>query len=420
MASSIVVPTCALYGTTNYANSWLGINFIVMLASLSVVAAVYTIGKLMPARTRSKINGIVRFEIIQIVISAVLLSILLGSSLVACNISSAVSMQVAKTSMSPLSYADWYVGSVSLNKGLTLLSNIYATSVYYSVYSTVVQMGYKILVPYLTAGANRMLTYYTNKVLNAFAFCGSGSAGGAAYPTGGAGSPPPPPVSGGCAFVNIKLTVDPEFADTLNNLAGVYIDIFSPILIIAIGLLFIQYLMIPIIQYTAFTIILPVAIAMRSIAFASGHIGDSANALIAIAVALYLIYPMTVAFDSYAVAWIFSANNPSYQYLSTTYLLNGLTPYQFFSSASAVTGSGSVFTSVSSMLFGVTPGSYSFYAGALPGNVMSTLRNYINEMAQFILISTLLFAFNIAVTMGFAMSLYKALGSGLGESAKFW
>jgi hypothetical protein len=24
------------------------------------------------------------------------------------------------------------------------------------------------------------------------------------------------------------------------------------------------------------------------------------------------------------------------------------------------------------------------------------------------------------VTMGFAMSLYKALGSGLGESAKFW
>ena len=112
--------------------------------------------------------------------------------------------------------------------------------------------------------------------------------------------------------------------DIMTNL---YIDLFSSVLLVMIGMLFVQWLSLPIIQAVAFTLMLPFALILRSIAFASSGgqgLRETANAILAIAIALYLIYPLMIMFNSYAISYIFSPANPLYS--CTNCLGSSLTP----------------------------------------------------------------------------------------------
>ena len=50
------INTCALYGATNYANSWIGINLLVVLVSMAVIALVYSFSRFMPERICGRVN----------------------------------------------------------------------------------------------------------------------------------------------------------------------------------------------------------------------------------------------------------------------------------------------------------------------------------------------------------------------------
>jgi hypothetical protein len=51
---------------------------------------------------------------------------------------------------------------------------------------------------------------------------------------------------------------------------------------------------------------------------------------------------------------------------------------------------------------------------------MASVHTYTDDMSQFVFQAVLLFALNVSITVGLAMSLYKALRSGLGEAGRFW
>lgn len=390
--------TCALYGTTSYVNGWLGINMLIILTSLMVVAFAYSLSSFFPDDSRSKLRGVSRFELITALISISIIVVLLGFSLTACTITSTLSQKLSGTSLDPFQYSSYYIGS-KFNTGLTLLSNIYAASVTYSISSTIF-------------GTAADLVFYGVD----HGLLGKGSL--ASIFSLGKGSE-----SKGIINLTIsKSNVD--ISSVFDQLSTMYLAVFSPIILVAVGLLFIQYMLLPLMHYAAFTVILPVALAMRAVSFTSSNLGRAANSLIAIAIAMYLIYPMTVAFDSYAVSWVFSSNNPSAQYMNLNYTLSSITPSSFFNSTpSTSTGMAGVLQGTieaSKLIFQSYPANPWTNPLTALFTAPAQFRTYITQMAQFIYVAVLLFVINISITVGLAVGINRALDSALGESARFW
>ncbi|MDE1865510.1 MAG: hypothetical protein KGH94_02635 [Candidatus Micrarchaeota archaeon] len=403
-----MISTCAIWGTTSYVNSWIVINVLVILISMLAIAAAYSLNGFFPASFRGRMRGFIRFELIQLIVSIVVLGALLALSASACNVSAQVSSQLSGRQMNPFNFADYYVTTI-FNNGLSMLSNIYSTSVNYAILSS----GIKSIPAALLRGLNGQALFKGNKFLE----CALTKQSGCSLLGTVITSLCPTSIIT-CEYSTIP---SGDLSYLYNLFSSMYLDVYSPILIIATGMMFIQFLAIPIMQYSAFTIILPTALAMRSLSFFSSGLGDASNALIALAVALYIIYPMMVAFDGYAVSWIFSTKNPSAQYAGGALTVNTVAPSGFFSAQPGydISGANALNTETSFVFNSFSaPGSYEYWVGGL--NLIGTMRNYTDNMAQFFFQSIILFALDMAVTVGLAVSIYKALRSGLGEVGRFW
>ena len=376
------IMACTLYGNSNYTNDWLPINYLVIITGFMVIAVLYAIGRALPPKTKSTIAGITKIEMTQLLISALIITLLLFFSSAACGISSSISHQLTGMSLGPFTYSDYYIGNLSMNTGLRLLTNIYSDSIAFSIDARVysymsAQLAGKIDLPQITVGP-----------------------------------------------ASIAPTEGYDLSIGYYLIADLYMDLFSPILVITIGMLFLQYLALPLIRLTAFALLLPVAIIIRSIAYTgAGGTGlrNVANAILAIAIALYLIYPLTIVLDAYMVHWIFSAQNPLYPYLSMGFTLTQL-PSTFFSSAASSSPSTLPFglpsPPVQSLISGVSSlGLSGIYDPYTPVTISNSV---VNLMSQFIFIGVILFALNIAITVAFAMSLAKALNTGIEGAASFW
>ncbi len=374
---------CALYGNSDYTNDWLPINYLVIIIGFMLIAVLYAIGRALPPKTRSAITGMTKIEMTQLLISALIIVMLMFFSSAACNISSSISQQLTGTSLGPFTYADYYIGNLSTNTGLKLLTNIYSDSISFSIDA-------------------RVYSYLAAQL--------SGKLGTPKIPIGPGAS----------------LTVVEGYDLSIGYylIADLYMALFSPLLVITIGMLFLQYLALPLIKLTAFALLLPVAIIVRSVAYTgAGGSGlrNAANAILAIAIALYIIYPVTIALDAYMVHWIFSTQNPLYPYLNMGFTLTQL-PSSFFSSTASSSSISLPFGIAAmptlSLLSGVSSlGLTGLYNPYTPVTVSNQI---IDLMAQFIFVGVILFALNIAITMAFAMSLAKALNTGIEGAASFW
>ena len=411
---------CSLYGTTNYTNTWLGVNFLVLLISILAISVIFSLGSVLGADMRAKIRSVARFELIQVMISIFIIGAILGFSVVACNVSAQFSASTTGTAMSPLQYADYYIGTVSLSKGLDLLTQTYAEGVKYAIDASVVDN----------------LQYVFGSFFKGEQAPSPNNFGKINIPAGsksalGLGPTPPTGITA-LSTTNVKkfISVSPTSGDgyglynIYSSLSGQYFGIFSPLIIFALGLLMIQFLIIPVVQYTAFLVVLPVAIGMRSIAFTSNTLGDASNSLIALAIAFYIVYPMTVAFNAYAAGWIFSNGNPSYQFLNSAFstsLVSSTNPFQYFNQQQ--TSQSKQTDMFSTMTQTLLP----FFTQSVSSNFnipvlgdLSLLHYYIDQLAEFIFSSMLMFVIDIGITSMFAIGIYKALQSGLGEQARFW
>jgi hypothetical protein len=383
MIGAPVVSTCALFGAGSYTTSWLGLNYLVILAGFTIIAFVYMLSKFMPASVRGKLSGITRTEIIELFVSAVIVLILLSFSATACGISSLIGNSITTVNgMSPLQFSDFYIGNLTFNTGLTLLTHMYSLSIGYAVDADIM-----------------------------------------AYVSGAIGSYLPSSLLLKFGPVQVIPTYGFDLSAFYGIISDLMLDVFAPLIIIALGMLFVQWLAIPLIQYTAFIIVLPVAITMRAIAYSgsSGGLRQAANSVLAIAVAAYIVYPLMVSFNPCIVGWVngtgacgLPKTNPAVQYMPS-YTLSSITPGEFTSISS------------SSTIYG-QPGLSLFFSGVsstgIPGfnflQVFGQLTGTINVMAQFFFQAIMLFALNVGVTIAFAMGLSRALAAGLGGQSSLW
>lgn len=380
-----MVNTCILYGTQN----WIGINILIILTTFMIVAALYALSSIFPSLTKARLREASRSELTQAFISIVIIIVLSGIATGACSLSSSISSQLTGQSLSPFGYAEYYTGNLSTNTGLNLLTQIYSTSVSYSIEAQVLQD----LGSFLNVRTSKIpKILYTSIGLTSIV----------------------------TAFVGAAIQVGALFT----ILSTLYLDIIAPLVTVVVGLLFVQFLALPVLQYTAFSVVLPVAIGMRSVAFLGTHLKYASNTVLAIAIAGYIVYPLMVSFNGYVIAWIFSTTNPSYQYIHSTYVIPAIPINTFFQSgASSYTG---FFGTIYSALFNggvLSPLVSSAFQNGLiiaPWKIVTQAQLLVNETAQFIFSGLILFVMDVAVTIGFAMGLANALNAGVEGAGNFW
>ncbi len=358
-----------------------------------MIAFVYTISNFLPARIRTKLSDAVKSELSQIILSAVIIVLLIGASQVVCSLSASYTSSLvpgAQAGLNPFQYADYYIGNLATIKGVSLLTEIYSYSIAYQVDAQIVYQALDFLSGFASGvGATQASGLFAAGGLS---IVGSGS-------------------KSDLFSVSLVLPAVEALTSVYTSLSATYMVVFSPLITLSTGALILQYLLLAVMQYTAFTTILPAAIIMRSLAFTGTNLKNSANALLAIAIALYLIYPLTIALDYITRSMMHYA----LQYSGQTYQLQNVQINSFFSSFGGTGGTTGASLSIAQSLMN----SVSSYV-VWPWDIMNTTQNLINLMAQYIFQAIVLFAINIAITIGFATGLAKALNSGIEGVGSFW
>lgn len=382
------INTCALYGATNYANSWIGINLLVVLVSMAVIALVYSFSRFMPERIRGRVNEATKSEITQSIISVLIIAILIASAQMVCNTTASIGSVVlqnagvskSQASLSPFQYADYYAGNLAMHTGLSLLTYVYTTTMRYDIQSTLYGS----------------LNVYLNGLLLSEKL--------GSIPFGD----------------NVKVTFgfSPDLSTMLRFMSDQYLVVFAPLITIVVGALMLQYLSLPVLQYSAFVVILPVALAMRSLSFAGVNLRNTSNAVLAIAIAAYFIYPLMILFDSYMMYWVFNpALNPSSQYIALSYTVNSL-PLNSFLSQPLTSSSGDLGASIKFMLSAFSTSSFLNYFDIF--NIAQQTEQLVINLSELVFQGVVLFAINVAITIGFAMGLTRALNAGVEGADSFW
>lgn len=383
IAQSQAPQTCSLYGPSSYQSDWITINVIVVLLGISVTAVIYSVSKALPSRPSSLISSITKVEFFQLMLSLIIIGVLIAVSTMACNATTSFTQQLTGKQMVPFQYAEYYVSNLSLNTGLKLLTFLYTNSITYMMDAMVMSK------------LSSQMPQFNRQ-----------------FPR--TGSLP----------IQVSIAGDTEFGAPYSILSSFYLSLFATTIVTAIGMLFIQFLILPIIEAVAFTVLLPTALILRSIAYAGGRrdsLRHASNAFLSLAIALYLVYPATIALDGYVTGWIYSAQNPLYQYLSPTMTVYQIPATLFSSMQSATTGQETHILSIAPSVMQVFNSFVKYGLPALnPFSVPADAITIISDGAQFMFVAVVLFAFNSAVTIAFAQSLANALNAGITGPVPFW
>ncbi|MCL5430045.1 MAG: hypothetical protein M1504_01040 [Candidatus Marsarchaeota archaeon] len=404
--------TCA-YGT-----DWLPVNIIIILLTFLIVSGIYMLSRFFPSSFKGKLVSIVKQEISTALISVIILLVIFSFSNLLCGVTSSIAQQIQSSSVTPsqqpatipfpaltlpsvpttsdpFQYSESYVGNYAFGVGPILASQIYGYSYTYGIEQGVwTQFGYYLtgLLPSLTP-----VDYET-------------------------------PALG----LKISFPLGVDLGVPYGILSNLLLDVFSPFVVLGIGMMLVQFVLLVIIENYAFAVILPIAIMMRAIPLSTGHLRNAANAVLAIAIALYLIYPAMVVFDTYALNWLFTPCltgtqlncNPTAVYVQGVYRVDPLD--NVFASSQS--------TSIHGVSVPLGQSIENFFAGAPIGIINSIggisgmngdqavigLQSIILKVSEYLFAVIVMFAINFSVTLGFAMGLTKALNSGVEGASQFW
>ncbi|MCL4383141.1 MAG: hypothetical protein M1168_01130 [Candidatus Marsarchaeota archaeon] len=399
------IQSCSLFGGTstgNY-NNWMWINLYVLIVSLLVISFIYMASRFISAREREKFTQITKIELIQVIISAAILMLLLTFTTSACKITSSIGSSLSTgtypvPASNPFQFADYYIGNLSNSVGIKLLIQIYTYAIGFNIdsmiFSNIGQLLFNVI-----ASASSVLTSALSSSISAATSLGPFS-------------------------LSVQFSTGYDLGASYNILSDLLLSIFAPLVIMAIGLLYLLWLILPVIQFVAFTVVLPVALVLRMIAYsgfggggaAAQSVGlkSAANAFLALAIAFYLILPLTIVFNAWAIHWIFSSKNPSYTYLHSTYLLNKIPSSSLFAGnpTASATILGIGLPSIDQILSTAVTGNV-IWSIIDPNIVIQDLLNLVNEIAQFEFTVFFMLGIDFAIVIGFAMGLTKALNTNL-------
>src|SRR5271163_3971168 len=131
----VTTNTCLLYGATN----WSSVNILVIILAFFLIAIIYMLSNLMTTSAREKLKDAAKSEVSQVVISIFILIILAATATTACAISSSLSTGFTHQSLNPFQFSEYYVGNLSTNTGINLLTNVYSTSVTFAVEAAILK-----------------------------------------------------------------------------------------------------------------------------------------------------------------------------------------------------------------------------------------------------------------------------------------
>ncbi len=378
--------TCSLGGGINTGN-WISVNLILILLIFTLVGMINAIAKLFPSALSKKIMEFVKYEYAQGAISIVIVAVILVFAGVACNLQYSF---VPAHSQNPnaFTFAENYLNNLLFVQGIGLVTSLNSYIVKYSIYAGVLSA---INPVQLTPGSFRV-----------------------------------PVVK--------NITIKPGSA--LTDLYGAYITImdwYVAIVVPVFGFLMIQFLMVPLVQALSLVVVVPVGIAIRCASFFQPKLREAANSFIAIAIAFYFIYPITFVMDSYITSWLFCTGsvascNPFVSYLDKLHSpLSGNIQNSILSTNPPTPSGGngqplSIFgfgfniflSNIFTALGNVIPNAVDMITSLLYLPTITQSLGY--NVAVFMFQGVFLVAFNMAITVGFALGLNNALNAAAGFS----
>ncbi|MEM0147018.1 MAG: hypothetical protein QXF85_01000 [Candidatus Micrarchaeaceae archaeon] len=377
------------YGGT-LASDWLQINVMLVMLIVMVSSLMYAISGIMPVQHREKLRGVVRYELFEAFLSVIIIFVIMLISNFACYSGASLAQANSQTNTYPgVFYSDeLYIGNLVFNRGTVLASQIYTTAIEYAI-------------------AEQTAAYVSSQVTSFYSAMLKSSNPILIYPSIDAG----------------------ELMSIFSIYSSVFSGTFTAVTLAVFSVLFILFLALPIIQAAALTVILPVAIFMRTLAFTGPKLREVSNTFLALAIGLFFVFPLTIAFNSYITNCISisgtTAPSSSCTWLNTKYLT--VTPPPVSAS--------SLFTSANVPINGASV-SLNFFsainsAGAAPGlsGILSLLIdaptvafNYTNIISEYAFEGVVLIALDLLITVGFIAGIAKGLNalSGIVSSGPFW
>ncbi|MDE1762328.1 MAG: hypothetical protein KGH59_04175 [Candidatus Micrarchaeota archaeon] len=375
----LVSNTCALGGLNT--NNWVGVNLLVIMLALTIASVAYILtGLFLTTQQAARVRGYIRFEYVQAMIGVSVIIAVLALSSIICNVGS----QLTPQGQSPFAFAQTYVGNLLFVQGTGLVTQMYTASVQYTVYANVMD--------FFASSAIGTV----NSIFGSF-------------------------------FPNLNLPAKIEFVpgqaftSTFNTYSSILTDRYTPLVIATFAMLFLQYLLIPIIQGGALVVVLPLALLMRSMSFVGPRLRDTADQFIAISIALYFIFPLTFVMDQQILNWTFCINgvkvcNPYIAYAGA-YTVPTATQSGIFTSNPVALPSwlnlpGAFYSSAfGNSFFNTNSGASNPLQAILsaPNDVMA----FGASVAQYLFEGIVLIALNMAITITFAVGLARGISSAL-------
>ena len=99
-----------------------------------------------------------------------------------------------------------------------------------------------------------------------------------------------------------SISISPDIIGTLFGFSGALSSSFEPLIVVTFGILFMIYLLLPIITALALTVVVPLALIMRSIPFAGPKLRESSDTFMSLAIGFYFILPLAILMNSYIIS----------------------------------------------------------------------------------------------------------------------
>lgn len=379
-------------------NNWITINVFLVLAAVVIASLVYTLAGFLPTISREKLKGAAKTEATQAFLSIFIIMAVTAFAAVTCNVGIFLTKSATATTgvvySDPMQYAQTYISNLLYERSSQLFGQMYAESALFLLWGNI-----------------------DEQLASAFE-------------------------------VPISLTSDLQLNTNLVGVyygySGVLTSTYTGLIVITFAVLFVMWILLPVIQSFALTAMLPTALIIRTLPFGGPRLREAADSILAIAIAFFFILPLAISMNSFIISWMFCSGNPwagtgpvttvgaCNPYASFVYpdLLNNLQTNSYFSGVptnvvtvpqnSALPNGGQNYLNPGLQLpfspLGVSSGTGGLSQFLVTGvqtlySMPYVIDGFGVKIAEYMFESIVLIALDLAITIGFAQGLTKGLGS---------
>lgn len=403
---SLITSTIAGTQTIN----WLSINMLVVLLSITVAAFIYALSNFLPREREQRLKTLMRYEMFESMLSIVIIIGLIGFSAFTCS-SGALLVGQSQGYTGVYNFDSNYINGMIRTTGFSIVSHFYATSMSLTIASNI----YSYISSFSTSVTSKLSQLALTALFN--------------VPEG---------------LISFHPSPNPD--SFLKAYSSIITAWYGGLMLASFGPLFILLLLLPIIEAGSLTVVVPVALIMRSLSFGGSKIREVSNLFLAMGIGFYFVLPLTIVFNVYVASCV-GVNVPIAQGVCPTggpgaYPLAGfLNDYNFPTTSSSIfSGQGQTPICVDSAFTNLLGGIFSsvFKAGNCNLDLLSGFYGSLStiapiqslsqafsdlvhapevaaqngqEVSGYFFLGVLMFALDMAITAGFINGFGKSMNT---------